>query len=240
MITTAFVKDTTKELLAFLKDDGFAYVSAANQFRRRHHSGYSYITLSAVTHDRRTYELAFYLAVQVTEVETKKRELIAASVKLGHFDRTIWCYTVNIGPGSPHWDYPVRGNWRFTDEKGLLDAKAQIGAFTRDLSLPYISRHVDPQEIRKTLFTQKGHAQNLYPFQEILTIDLLFSDREQLRADIEHLRTNYFLMAPLFRSSFEDFAALPHDTPSGGSRAEIGSDAVLYPLDGYQWRSIPA
>jgi len=208
VITTALVRNSTKELLAFLKDDGFAYLSTANQFRKKHHSGYSYINLDVVTHDRRTYELAFYLAVQVTDVETKRKELTGSSGKPGLFDRTIWCYTVNIGPGSPHWDYPIRGNWRFTAEKGLLDSKVQIESFTRDLSLPYISRHVDPDEIRKTLLTQKGHAQNLYPFQEILTIDLLYYGGEQLRADVDRLRTIYSSMAPRFRSAFEDFAAL--------------------------------
>ncbi len=164
--------------------------------------------MNAVTHDRRTYELAFYLAIQVTDVETKKKRLIGASGKLEHFDRTIWCYTVNIGPGSPHWDYPIRGNWRFTDEKGLLAAEAQIESFTRDLSLPYISRHADPQEIWKTLLKHKAHTQNLYPFQEILTIDLLYSGSKQLHAGVDRLRTNYSSMAPRFRSAFEEFAAL--------------------------------
>jgi hypothetical protein len=208
MITTATARASTKKLLAFLEEDGFAYLNTAHHFRKKHQAGYSYITLDAVTHDRRTYELAFYIAVQVTEVETKKRELIGGLGKPGLFDRTIWCYTVNIGPGSPHWDYPIRGNWRFKDEKELQDASAQIESFTRKLSLPYVSVHTDPQEIRKTLLTHKGHAQNLYPFQEILTIDLLYNSNDQLHADIDHLRANYSSMSPRFRSAFEDFAAL--------------------------------
>jgi hypothetical protein len=202
------VKNSAKELLGFLEDDGFSYSKTLYEFRKKHPSGFSYITLNAVTHDRRTYGLAFYLAVQITDVEKKKKELIGTEGKVGHFDRTIWCYTVNIGPGSPHWDYPIRGNWYFTDEKGLRDVAAQIESFTRDLSIPYVERHVDPQEIRSTLLTQKGHAQNLRPFQEILTIDLLYNGREQLHADVELLRTKYASMSLGFRDAFEEFAAL--------------------------------
>jgi hypothetical protein len=161
-----------------------------------------------VSHSPGTSDLAFYLAVQISDVERKKKELLRRAEPVGHYDCTIVAYTVNFGPGSPHWDYPIRGSWGFRSEEEVWAARQELEAFTRDLSLRYVSDHVDPAEIRRTLLNARGHTINLKPYQEVLTIDLLYFDRERLRDDVERMRESYSSMCPEFRSDFERFSAI--------------------------------
>jgi hypothetical protein len=83
-------------------------------------------------------------------------------------------------------------------------SRARVGA----IALPSISRHVDPTELRRTLLEERGHAQNLWPFEDILTIDLLHVGPQRLREDIEHFRDSYASMHPDFRGRFESFVSL--------------------------------
>jgi hypothetical protein len=208
MVTCDIVRATVRDQLAFLEVGDFRFYSTYQHLRRAHGAGWSYITINVVSHSPGTASLAFYLAVQLTDVERKKRALRGATEKIGHYDRTIWCYTVNFGPGSPHWDFPIRGMWSFSEEEEVWSARAEIESFTRKLSLPYVSRHVDPAEIRRTLLEATGRAQNLRPYEEILTIDLVHFGAQRLREDIALLRDRYASLHLDFRCEFESFVSV--------------------------------
>ena len=208
MITCDITRATVRDQLAFLEVSDFRYFKSLRQFRRKNPNGTSYITVNVVSHSPGTSSLAFYLAVQIAEVESKKKELLEDSNAITHYDCTIRGYTVNFGPGSPHWDYPVRGMWSFGSEEELWAAREQIQEFTRDLSLPYVSEHIDPAEIRHTLLTAQRRTINFQPYREILTIDLLYFGREKLRADLEEIRHRYESMCSGdSRADFERFSA---------------------------------
>ena len=208
MVTCDFVRSTVRDQLAFLEVDGFRFYSTYHHLRRAHDGGCSYITIHVVAHSPGSASLAFYLAVQLSDVERKKKMLRGSAEKIGHYDRTIWCYTVNFGPGSPHWDFPIPGMWGFSQEEEVWSASTEIQAFTRQLSLPYISRHADPSEIRRTLLEERGHAQNPWPYEDILTIDLLHFGPQKVREDVGRLRESYASMHPDFRSRFENFVSI--------------------------------
>ena len=208
MITCDITRATVRDQLAFLEVGDFRYYKSFRQFRRKNPNGISYITVNVVSHSPGTSSLAFYLAVQIADVERKKKELLGRADPVGHYDCTIAAYTVNFGPGSPHWDYPIRGIWSFGSEEEVWAARPEIEAVTPKLSLPYVSKHVDPCEIRQTLLTARGHTINLNPYREVLTIDLLYLGRDRLREDVEWMRENYASMCSDFRSDFERFSVV--------------------------------
>jgi hypothetical protein len=208
MVTCDITRATVRDQLAFVEVDDFRYFSTYHHLRRKHPTGFCYLTIHVTSSAPGSASLGFYLAVQITEVERTKKALLGSSSKIGHYDRTIWCYSVNFGPGSPHWDFPIRGYWSFSSEDEIWAARPEIESFTRDLSLPYISRHVDPLEIRRTLLETKGRALNFHPYQDILTIGFLYCAREVLEEDIERLRERYVAMPPDFCRDFESFASV--------------------------------
>jgi len=55
-----------------------------------------------VTHAGGVYHLAFYVGVRHDAVDTEIRKVLGLEEKLDHYTRTIWVYTLNIGPRSPH------------------------------------------------------------------------------------------------------------------------------------------
>jgi hypothetical protein len=208
MVSCDVTRATVRDQLAFLEVGGFRYYKTSRTFLRKYANGTSSIVVNVVSHSPGSSSLAFYLVVRIDDVERKKMELLGGPNPSWHQDCTISAYTVNFGPGSPHWDFPIRGSWSFGSEEEVWAAKPEIEAFTRELSLPYVSRHVDPAEIRSTLLTARERTINLRPYQEILTIDLLYFDRNRLRDDIECMRESYRSMSPEFQSDFERFATV--------------------------------
>src|SRR5678815_3961879 len=96
-LTTESLSAAAAESLSWLSDHGFRYFKSYGHFRRKNKNGFSYVTINSVTHNRIAYHLAFYLGVQVTEVEAWILRLMGESRQVSHHDRTIWNYTVNIG-----------------------------------------------------------------------------------------------------------------------------------------------
>ena len=208
MITCDVTRAMVRDQLAFLEVNGFRYYKTSREFRQKHANATSSIVVNVVSHSPGSSALTFYLVVKIDEVERKKLELLGGPNSSWHQECTISAYTVNFGPGSPHWDFPIRGHWDFGFEEEVWAAGPEIQAFTRDLSLPYVSRHIDPLEIRHTLLTARERTINLRPYQEVLTIDLLYFDSNTLRDDVERMRESYRSMCPEFRSDFDRFSAL--------------------------------
>lgn len=183
-LTTEALTQAAREIVARQLPESFRYYKSFAHFRHPFPGGCSYITINAVTHDRSFYHLAFYLAVRHDAVESLIRTIRGRDTKLDHYSRSIWCYTVNIGPTSPHWYYPIPGWWTFQQDADFEAASADVATFINDLALPYVNKHQDPRAIRQTLLEEPGHAQNMAPYEQVLAIDRLFGEEERADADL--------------------------------------------------------
>ena len=121
-------------MLSCLSGYGIRYLKSQAQFRRKNKSSFSYITMNSVAHTRIAYHLAFYLGVQITEMETEVLRLVGEKREVIHHDRTTWNYTVNIGPTSPHWQYPVRDTWTIAAPGDLDQIASEMSGFVRELA----------------------------------------------------------------------------------------------------------
>lgn len=206
-LTTKNLTDATAASLAWLGDHGFKYFKSYNHFRRKNNNGYSYVHINSVTHNRIAYHLTFYLGVQITDVETCILELMGDTRKIDHYDRTIWNYTVNIGPSSPHWSYPIQGRWTLGSLDEFDSLMVEVNAFVRDLGVPFVTEHQDTVSIRRTLMESPGHAANIRPYRPILAIGYLNGSATQLEADIAILDKRYERYAARPRKEYDDFVA---------------------------------
>ena len=207
-LTTESLSTATAESLGWLSDYGFRYFRSYGHFRRKNKNGFSYITINSVSHNRAAYHLAFYLGVQITEVESWLLNLLGDARAVNHHDRTIWNYTVNIGPTSPHWRHPIRGTWTLTTLEEFEQLSAEISKFVRDLALPFVDEHQDPAALRRTLIETPGRATNIWPYRPILAIDCLYGSAMQTEADIALLDKRYERYAAWPRQEFEQFVSI--------------------------------
>jgi hypothetical protein len=206
-LTTQSLSAAAVQSLSWLTEHGFRYYKSYDHFRRKHKNGFSYITINSVTHNRAAYHLAFYLGVQITEVEDWVLKLVGQTRAVSHHDRTIWNYTVNIGPSSPHWQFPIRGTWTLTALEEFDGISPEVCTFVRDLALPFLDENQDALALRRTLLESPGHATNIWPYRQILAIDCLYGSRGQTEADIAHLEKRYERYAPMPRKEFEEFVS---------------------------------
>jgi hypothetical protein len=185
----------------------FSLLQELPPFPSEDDNGFSYITINTVTHDRTNYHLAFNIGVQITEVETWVLRLLGQTRDVTHYDRSIWNYTVNIGPTSPHWQFPIRGSWTITSLAEFPRFVAEVSGFVKDLALPFVDEHRDPSAIRRTLIDSPGHATNIWPYRPLLAIDCLYGSLEQTEADLGLLEQRYACLAPRPRKEFDEFVA---------------------------------
>jgi hypothetical protein len=204
-LTTQSLSATAVQSLSWLGDHGFRYFKSHDHFRRKNQNGFSYITINSITHDRIGYHLAFYLGVQITEVEAWVLKLMSETREVSHYDRTIWNYTVNIGPSSPHWQFPIRGTWTLAALEEFDGISTEMCGFVRELALPFVDQHQDPLALRRTLIETPGHATNIWPYRQILAIDRLYGSSEQVQADIALLDKRYECYAPKPRQEFDEY-----------------------------------
>ena len=206
-LTTQSLSAAAAESLSWLGDHGFQYFKSHGHFRRKDANGFSYIAINAITHDRRTYHLAFYIGVQITEVEAWVLRLMGKTRDVTHDDRSLWNYTVNIGPNSPHWPFPIQGTWSVTTMEEFRELGAEMSGFVRDLAVPFVDEHRDPLALRRTLIETPGHATNIWPYRPLLAIDCLYGSPEQTASDVSLLEQRYAHFAPHPRKEFDDFVA---------------------------------
>lgn len=206
-LTTQSLSATAADSLSWLADHGFRYFKSYDYFRRKNDNGFSYITISCVTHDRRAYHLALHIGVQITEVESGILRLMGETRDVTHYDRSIWNYTVNIGPTSPHWQFPARGTWTLTALAEFQGIAAEVSEFVRDLALPFVDEHRDPLAIRRTLIETPGHATNIWPYRPLLAIDCLYGSPDQTETDIVLLDQRNARYAPHPGREFDEFVS---------------------------------
>jgi hypothetical protein len=82
---------------------------------------------------------------------------------------------------------------------------AEISGFVTDLALPYLREHEEMRTIRRTLLEKPGHAQNLKPYRQILTIDRVLGEEPQAKEDLATLETRYAGFHDGFRREFHAF-----------------------------------
>jgi len=125
-LTTKSLTESTRDILQPVLSPDAHFFKSFGHFRKPFQGGVSYIGIDAVTHGRGVYHLAFYLGVRHDALEEQIRMLLGLDPRLDHYDRSIRCYSVNIGPDSPHWRYPIRGSWAFVDARELTEARDEI------------------------------------------------------------------------------------------------------------------
>jgi hypothetical protein len=127
--------------------------------------------------------------------------------KVSHHDQTIWNYTVNIGPTSPHWQFPIRGTWTLGTLEEFDGVSMEISRFVQELALPFLDEHQDPLALRRTLVETPGHATNIWPYRQILAIDRLYGSLAQTESDIALLDRRYARYAQKPRQEFDEFVS---------------------------------
>ena len=233
-LSTETLSAAAADSLSWLSDHGFRYFKSHGHFRRKNRNGFSYIHINSVTHNRAAYHLAFYLGVQITEVESWVLRLMGDTRKVSHCDRTIWNYTANIGPASHHWQFPIPGTWTLDTLQEFPGLASEISDFVRDVALPFVEEHQEPLAVRRTMLETPGHATNIWPYRPILAIDCLYSLPEQTEADIALLDRRYERYAPRPRQEFEEFVSAirkarnvePCASPNGGSPTPRGNSGI--------------
>jgi hypothetical protein len=215
-LTTKSLAAETQHLLARLLPDDFRYFKSYQHFRKQFSGGFSYLSIDAVTHNQSVYYLAFYLGVRIDGLERRIQSLWGDDTKLDHYNRSIWCYTVNIGPSSPHWSFPIFGLWAFQSLDDLSENEGSLRAFVQELIIPYLLAHESPEAIRETLLKYPGHAQNIYPYEQILTLDLIGGENINLESDLALLEERYANHIPSFRERFYTFRDKIRLAMSGG------------------------
>jgi hypothetical protein len=204
-LTTKSLAVEAEQLLAHLLLGDFRYFKSYHHFRKQFFGGLSYLSIDTFTHNQSIYHLAFYLGVRIDNLETLIKSLWGDDRKLSHDDRSIWCYTVNIGPSSPHWAFPIFGLWTFQSLDDFSENKDSIRTFVQELAIPYLLAHERPEAIRETLLKYPGHAQNIYPYEQILTLDLMGGENINLESDLALLEERYANHIPSFRERFHTF-----------------------------------
>jgi hypothetical protein len=204
-LTTKSLAAETQHILSPVLPGDFRYFKSYNHFRKQFSGGLSYLSIDAVTHNQSIYYLAFYLGVRIDALERYIKSLWDAETKLDHYARSIWCYTINIGPSSPHWSFPIFGLWTFQNLDDVSENESSIRTFVEELAIPYLLAHERPEAIRETLLKYHGRAQNVYPYEQILTLDLMGSENVNLESDLVLLEERYANHIPEFRERFYAF-----------------------------------
>jgi hypothetical protein len=204
-LTTKSLAAETQHILSPLLLGDFRYFKSYNHFRKQFSGGLSYLSINAVTHKQSIYYLAFYLGVRIDGLERSIKSLWGDNTKLDHYDRSIWCYTVNISPTSPHWSFPISGHWAFQRLDDFSENAASIRTFVQELAIPYLLTHENRDAIRETLLKYPGHAQNAYPYEQILSVDLMRGENINLKSDLALLEERYSNHVPEFRERFYAF-----------------------------------
>jgi hypothetical protein len=204
-LTTKVITERVSDALTFLTGDGFRYFRSFEHFRRDDPQGHSYVAINSVTHNRLDYHLAFNIGVRIDVLESTIRQILRQPAKLTHYDRSITNYTVNIGPNSHGWPYPIAGTWTFREERDIDCQLSEVSTFIRELVLPFLDRNTTSAAVRETLLAFPRHTQNLKPFQQILAADILADDASQLEADYSLLSERHHKWHPALKAEFNEF-----------------------------------
>ncbi len=158
---------------------GYRYYRSYSHFRGKNPAGTSYVGF-----ERGHAIVSLRFGVTLADVEHIKRKLFDTPIYgSGHVARTISKYSVNIGPNSKHWQHPVPAQWPIIGSDGLIRACSEVASFVRQIVVPYLQRHQDPANIRDTLLSAPGRADQFAPAETVFATDYLFRRRDWLDAD---------------------------------------------------------
>ena len=203
-LTTKGLTEAARAIVQPLLPQSFRYLRSKSEFRAPFDGGMSFIAISATSPRRGVCALAFNLAVSHHGIEKCIREILGEE-PASEYGQSIWCYTVNIGPLSPHWTYRIPGSWLFADPAEITAAEPQIREFLSEIALPYVLEHQDPVAIRRTLLEQPDHAQNLAPYRQILAVDRQLGLQTQATEDLATLEAHYASFYEGYRREFQAF-----------------------------------
>lgn len=204
-ITVKWLTEWTRDLLAPVLAGTWRYFKTFYHFRQPFDGGVSYLAIDAGTHGRGTYYLAFHVGVRHDRLEVSIRQLLGQEPRLSHYDRSIRCYTVNVGPKPSGAVFPIWGSWSFATTSDAEAAAGDIRTFTSGFTIPYVRRHEDLATVRRTLVDEPWLAQNLEPYRQILMVDRLAGDEQQARRDLELLSERYAAYRGRPLQEWEDF-----------------------------------
>ena len=202
-ITSKTLTERSRAELAELLPAEYRYFKSYQHFRVPFDDGAAYLSINAVTHGSGVYYLAFYLGTRVESLQDRIGAVLGEPRRARHHERNISCYSVNIGPSSPHWPYPIRANWALESLADFETHAEQIRTFIMDLAVPFLSSHRTPEAIRHTLLETPGHTINFEPYKEILIASLMNGDPARLLEDVARLERTYATSVDSYRAGFE-------------------------------------
>lgn len=157
----------------------YRYYKSYGHFRGKSQAG-----TSCVGFERGHAIVSLRFGVTLTAVEQIKRKLLNTPIYGPEYiAATISKYSVNMGPNSKHWHHPVPAQWPIVGSDGLARACPEVVSFVRELVVPYLQRHQNPANIRDTLLSAPGRADQFAPVETIFAVDYLLRRRDWLDAD---------------------------------------------------------
>jgi hypothetical protein len=204
-LTTRALEERTKAELDKLLPPSYRYFKSYHHFREEFEGGVAYLTLNAVTPRTGVYSLAFYLRTRVDSLQERISNVLGRPRQPSHDESSIECYSVNIGPTSERWPFPIWANWLLVELSEFESRVEEIRRFIVELALPFLTEHRTPEAIRKTLLDNPGHALSFSPYRQILVASVINGDRERLMEDIRRLEERYASHVASSREEFEQF-----------------------------------
>jgi hypothetical protein len=202
-ITTRALEERTRAELDRLLPATYRYFKSYHHFREGFEDGVAYLTINTVTHGRGVYNLAFYLGTRVDSLQDRVSAVLGEPRRMSHDSRSISCYSVNIGPQSPHWPFPFWAHWSLERMSDFESHVEELQRFIVELALPFLEEHRTAEAVRKTLLDHPGHSINLEPYKQILVASAMNGDRDRLIHDIRQLEARYAGHVATYRQEFE-------------------------------------
>ena len=204
-LTTRALEERVKAELDKLLPASYRYFKSHHHFREEFQGGVAYLTINAVTPRSGVYSLAFYLGTRVDSLQERISGVLGKPWRASHEERSIDCYSVNIGPMSKHWPFPIWANWSLVQLSDFESHVEEIKRFIMELALPFLTEHRTAEAIRKTLLHSPGHALSFAPYRAILVASVIKGDRDRLMEDIKALEERYASHVMSSRQEFEQF-----------------------------------
>jgi hypothetical protein len=201
MIPAAELRDRCRAELAQLLGPNYRHYKSYRHFRASFEGGTEYLEIVVATHGR-CQHLAFRFGTRVDALQQCVSKAMNETEPNVHHVSSISSYSVNIGPTSPHWPYPIRGAWWIESELDFDRALRQIRAFVFDLILPFLATHHTSEAIRETLLERPGRSTIHRPYVQILAASLLAGNYPRFLSDIDQLESQYIAFRPGYLSDF--------------------------------------
>lgn len=204
-LTTRGLEERTRAELDKLLPASYRYFKSYHHCREEFQGGVAYLTINTTTPRAGVYSLAFYLGTRVDSLQEGISSVLGKPRQASHDERSIECYSVNIGPMSKHWPFPIWANWLLAELSEFESRVEEIRRFIIELAVPFLAEHRTADAIRNTLLHNPGHALSLAPYRQVLVASVVNGDRDRLMEDIKALEARYAGHVERSRQEFEQF-----------------------------------